>query len=191
MCLPKAYSFDLNNNRLGITFVPLVSKCYLFDNSFHEDYNFEGQSGYMLGFKYLRIINDKIRIETGLHYSELYIYLGEDVKLDNFYQSRREQRNIISFPIAVERGFKYDFFITAGAQIDFELNTWTKLKMDDQKGIGLLFSIGKTFHISENVYFSVAPNIKMHSVIPFDRESNHQRLFDYGIKLDITYGFLR
>jgi hypothetical protein len=187
----RSYGFDLNNNRLGITLAPITSYCYELNGGFHNNTSFDNRLSYNLGFKYLRIVNPKYQIETGINYSKIFIYLTEDIDLLNPYQSRFEQRNILSIPICIVRSFKDGFFISLGTQVDVEVNTWTKHFIDRQNGLGFNFSIGKTFHVSENIYFSLSPIVKIHSVLPFASQENNQHLFDYGIKIDLTYGFLR
>ena len=189
--LQMGFTQDLNNNRLGITFTPLVSKCYVFNDNIHEDKYYVGRSGYNMGFNYMRKLKNNFYLESGINYSKLKVYISKEIILKIPTYPRLEQRDLISIPVGFLKEFKHRFFISAGILTEFEFNQWTRLHVDEQDGLGTYLSIGKTFQISENTYFTIAPVVKAHALVPFHANDDQQRLFDYGVKFDFAYGFLR
>ncbi len=187
----KSYGQDLNNNRIGISLIPVYTECYKLNGSFEKDARINGEQGFNIGFKYLRFINSKYQFETGLNYSKIYVYLKEEIQVIHQYISRTEQHNILSLPVGIQRSFKGGFFLLVGGHINLELNEWTYLEVDSQDGIGFYVSAGKVFHISENVYIGIAPVVKVYSIIAFKDKADHQSLIDFGIRVDLSYGFLR
>ncbi len=188
----KGQEQDLNNNHIGITLLPVYTECYRKSNkSFKKDNRINGEYGFNIGFKYLRFINKKYQLESGVNYSKIYVYLTEEIKLDNEYISRTEQHNILSFPVGIQRSFRGGFFLSVGSHINLELNEWTYLEVDSQDGIGFYVSAGKAFRISENIYIGISPIVKVYSVIAFKDKADNQNLIDFGIRMDLSYGFLR
>lgn len=187
----SSFAQDLNNNQLGLVFTPCLNKVYQFQENFHEDSEFEGKYGFTIGIKYIRIVGNNLWIETGINYSEIRIYLKTKVTLINEYYPRKERRDMLTIPVNLHIKNNNGYFISLGPQLDLEINAWTRSMVNNQSGVGFNIGLGKYFHITENIYFSSAITVKAHALIPFYEVSNHQRLFEYGLKFDINYGFLQ
>jgi hypothetical protein len=136
------------------------------------------------GFRYLRKINDRLAIETGVNYAtaDLKItphYMGEPV------QTRAEDFELISIPVYANYTIWNYFFINGGPMVDFQLSETTT---DSQSGIGYGLGLGGKYNFN-NFSIYLNPNFKRHAVIPFEKEQNHQKLTEFGIQFGLGYSF--
>jgi hypothetical protein len=182
---------DIENNHIGLTVAPCFNQIYRFSDSFHEDADFEGKYGILFGLKYSRVLTKNLIIETGLSYSEMIINIKPTLDLPQYrdYPSK-EARNMLTIPLHLTIKNKEGYFLIMGPQFDLEVNKWTRLLVNDQSGIGFILGIGKYFRLSDNTFISIAPLFKAHALIPFSEVANHQRIFEYGIKIDLNYSLL-
>jgi len=136
------------------------------------------------GIKYLKHLNENIALETGVNYHNSTIsikpaFTGEtrEVRDENF--------ELISVPIMVNYTFWKYFFVNGGALIDFQI---TQNSTNSQDGIGYAFGIGGQYDIQDFTIF-INPNFKKHSLIPFEKSNNHQKLTELGIQIGLGYKF--
>jgi hypothetical protein len=77
------------------------------------------------------------------------------------------------------------FFINGGSIVNFHSK---EQSFDSQYGIGFGFGVGWKYTF-DNYTISINPNFKRHAFIPFEKEKNHQRLTEMGIKIGVGYKF--
>ncbi len=146
--------------------------------------SYENENSYEFGFKYLRKISGKLFLESGIN------YMSTQVKITTAliglpFSSRTEELKMISIPIYANYTFGNYFFINGGAILDFQNS---KKSFDTQSGIGYSIGVGGKYDLDEFSIF-VNPNFKRHSLIPFEKENNHQKLTEFGIQVGLGYGF--
>jgi predicted porin len=146
--------------------------------------SYENENSYEFGFKYLRKISGKLFLETGIN------YMSTQVKITSaptglLLNSHTEDLKMISIPIYANYTFGNYFFINGGPILDFQNS---QKSFDSQSGIGYSIGVGGKYDFDKFSIF-VNPNYKRHSLIPFEKESNHQKLTEFGIQVGLRYGF--
>jgi len=146
--------------------------------------SYENENSYEFGIKYLRKISGKLFLESGIN------YLSTQVKITSAptglpLNSRTEDLKMISIPIYANYTFGNYFFVNGGPILDFQNS---KKSFDTQSGIGYSIGLGGKYDFDKFSIF-VNPNYKRHSLIPFEKESNHQKLTEFGIQVGLGYSF--
>jgi len=146
--------------------------------------SYENENSYEFGFKYLRKISGNLFLESGIN------YLSTQVKITPAptglpANSQSEDLKMISIPIYANYTFGKYFFINAGPILDFQNS---QKSFDSQSGIGYSIGVGGKYDFDRFSIF-VNPNYKRHSLIPFEKENNHQKLTEFGIQVGLGYGF--
>lgn len=94
---------------------------------------------------------------------------------------------MLSIPVYAEYGFGQFFYAVAGPVINFQLSEGNNFT--DQSGIGYLAGLGAKWN-TEKLAFSIFPNYKRHSVVPFEKAGNHKQVLqELGIQLGVGYQF--
>jgi len=148
---------------------------------------FHGGLSWSAGLKFSGMVSPKMRLEFGAGYSVH--KAGFELSPPIYSESRTYPETIMSYnlPVTLYRYLNNNFFISAGSIIDLELNR-NSYWIDSQKGIGFSIGAGKEFHIKSFV-IDLAPNLELHTLIPFNGVEYQQRLLVFGLKLGIGYCF--
>ncbi|WP_192346734.1 outer membrane beta-barrel protein [Algoriphagus sp. Y33] len=94
---------------------------------------------------------------------------------------------MLSIPIYAEYALGKVFYAAAGPIIDFQLSEDNNIT--DQSGIGYLAGLGAKWNTGK-FSFSIFPNYKRHSVIPFEKTGNYKHILqELGIQLGVGYLF--
>lgn len=136
------------------------------------------------GIKYLRLLFDNFYIETGINYAKSDVkitpeFMGEPV------QSRYEKLEIVSIPVYANYIFWKYAFVNGGPILDYQTSDNST---DSQSGIGYSLGIGGKYYFNKFLIF-INPNFKRHSVIPFEKENNPQKLTELGVQIGLGYKF--
>lgn len=174
--------FAQKNNELNIYYGSSTANLYRKPMDGGADY--QVQKFNEIGIKYLRLVSENMHIVIGVNYSE------SDIKITPEYMglpvvSRIEKTKIFSIPIYANYDFWKYMFINGGVILDFQT---TDNSFDSQSGIGFSMGFGGKYSFNNFVIF-VTPNYKIHSIIPFNKESHHQKLTEFGIQFGIGYQF--
>ena len=177
----QCYSQNSNEFRIYYGF---VNSKLLTNSDLDGGAGYENENSYEFGFKYLRKISGKLFLESGIN------YLSTQVRITTAltglpFSSRTEELKMISIPIYANYTFGNYFFINGGPILDFQN---FKKSFDSQSGIGYSIGVGGKYDFDKFSIF-VNPNYKRHSLIPFEKESNHQKLTEFGIQVGLRYGF--
>jgi len=175
--------YSQNSNEFRI-YYGLVNSKLLTNADLDGGGSYENENSYEFGFKYLRKISGKLFIESGVN------YLSTQVKITSAptglpFSSHTEDLKMISIPIYANYTFGNYFFVNGGPILDFQNS---KRSFDTQSGIGYSIGLGGKYDFDRFSIF-VNPNYKRHSLIPFEKESNHQKLTEFGIQVGLGYSF--
>lgn len=132
------------------------------------------------GLVFSKSIGGNFRLNAGLNYA-----FG-DVDEPNWPTYNRDFE-MISVPVyaAYELG-KY-LYAAAGPLVDFQLSAGNNFS--DQSGIGYLIGLGGKAE-TERLSFSIFPNYKRHSVIPFDNSPEYKQVLqELGLQFGVGYKF--
>lgn len=94
---------------------------------------------------------------------------------------------MLSVPLYAEYGFWKILYAAAGPIVDFQLSDGNNFS--DQSGIGYLIGLGGKID-TEKLSFSIFPNYKRHSVIPFEDSAKYKHVLqELGLQFGVGYKF--
>lgn len=94
---------------------------------------------------------------------------------------------MLSIPVFLEYGLGDLFYAAAGPIMDFQLSEGNNIT--DQSGLGYLVGFGGKVK-TEKFSFSVFPNYKRHSVIPFENNGDAKDILrEFGLQFGLGYKF--
>ncbi|MEB2783849.1 hypothetical protein [Algoriphagus persicinus] len=94
---------------------------------------------------------------------------------------------MLSVPLYAEYGFWEFLYAAAGPIVDFQLSDGNNFS--DQSGIGYLIGLGGRVE-TEKMSFSIFPNYKRHSVLPFDDSAMYKHVLqELGLQFGVGYKF--
>lgn len=147
--------------------------------SYNSDYFFT------IGINYLHSLNNWLEVETGIEYSKHNIIIEPNLPPNVAYATRKADFSLINIPVTLRANFLKYFFVNGGLIIDIDPSTNSPI--DKQSGIGSLIGISVKYEFNNGVSLYLNPYTKIHSLIPFSDTEYHQRIWENGIRLGITY----
>lgn len=177
------------SNWVGINASISSGELIRFSGELDGGLSYNGAIGFLVGIGYSRVINDKLNLETGIDYSRNsfdYVYTDGEGQVINSVSP--ETIDLLTIPINVKIKFKKQFFLITGIQYDQRFNSIKSPTIDNQSGIGLNLKIGRDFKITDKMILYLAPEIIIHSIIPFYPEKNQQRLIEIGLRMSYKFG---
>jgi len=180
---------DLPKNWIGIYSSVSESELLRFGGELIGGASYYGQGGYLIGFEYIRELNDLFDIATGLNMSKNSLNSSYIDASGNLIKNTKPLNiDLWSIPLSIRLKTKRRFFIAGGIQMDKQINIKDYYYFDNQTGIGLNFSLGKDFLIKDKFIISLVPEILIHDIIAFNPEKHQQRLIEVGIKASFMFG---
>jgi len=144
-----------------------------------------GKEAYSLGFRYQRPISKKFSIETGICYSK-YAIINHLVD-HNINDYLHEILKTISVPVLLRQYYPNNYFLRFGSMIEFGLSRKGEYGITDaQTGFGISIGAGKEFFLNK-FSLDIAPNLDIHSIIPFSSHLFQQKLIVLGLKIGLCY----
>ncbi len=184
-----AKSQDLPKNWIGIYSSISDGELFRFGGALDGGASYYGQAGYLIGFEYIRELNDLFDIATGLNMSKNSLNSSYIDASGNLIKNTKPLNiDLWSIPLIVRLKSKRRFFVAGGIQLDKQINIKDYYYFDNQAGIGINFSFGKDFLIKDKFIISLAPEILIHNIIAFNPEKYQQRLIEIGIKASFSFG---
>ncbi len=175
----------LSANKIGITFSSFgTNDVFRFDEldgaaSYNSDYF------YTIGITYLHSLNKWMEAETGIEYSKHNIIIEPNLPPDMDNSSRKANFSLINVPVTLRANFFKYFFINGGMIVDIDASTNSPI--DNQTGIGALLGLSAKYDFKSGLSVFVNPYTKIHSLIPFSDTKYHQRVWENGIRVGVTY----
>lgn len=151
--------------------------------------NYNSQVGYQLGVSFIKSLNSRFDVETGVEYSQSSFkisYIGESGQLIKVREPAHV--HLITIPLNLRINFGHRFFTSAGFLIDQQFNTEKSASIDNQSGLGVNLKIGRDFQISPTTAISIAPEFLLHALVPFSPETYQQKLTVFGIRMGYKFG---
>ena len=143
--------------------------------------SFDGKGSFLFGLSYSRYLNQNLAIETGLSYLET-----EIERTPVGLNSPSLPLEMVNLRAELKYSFLKFLFINGGLLLDFEVENEV---IDPQSGIGLGIGLGGEYIFSSGFNIFVNPYLNQHVLIPFNKEQNHQKLLNAGIRLGAGYRF--
>jgi hypothetical protein len=152
-----------------------------------SDVSSHGKESFSIGLKYLKPLTEMYRFEVDFRYSKYYI---ENKLLDYPIPGKiSESFKIITIPVIFQKYYPKNYFISLGSIFDFGLSrNGSYIITDTQSGIGLSLGAGKEILI-QKFSIDIAPNIEIHSLLPFHAQKDQQRLIFLALNIGFNYHF--
>lgn len=144
-----------------------------------------GDAFYAIGITFIQPVNSWIEAETGIEYAKHDIFIHPNVPPDEDSSIQEAGFALINIPVTFRLNFLRFFFINAGALIDIDASTTHVI--DSQAGIGALLGAAIKYDTPFGLSIFMNPYARYHSLIPFSQGSHHQRVYDSGIRVGMTY----
>lgn len=136
-----------------------------------------------VGFIYLHPANANLELETGINYT--LFKMSANPELLPAETASTSALSMINIPLGVRASAGKYFFVNGGVLLDFELNN--SGPYSKQSGLGAYGGLGAKAEHSSDWGVFLGPEIRLHSLIPFNSWKNHQRTFDWGVKFGVTH----
>ncbi len=146
-----------------------------------------GISFYTIGISFVHPINKWLESETGIEYSSHDILIHPNVPPDMDQTPKEESFSLINIPISFRANFLRFFFVNAGAIVDIDASTTHVI--DNQAGIGALLGVALKYDFGFGATVFLNPYTKVHSLLPFSKGKHHQRVYESGFRIGISYKF--
>ncbi|MBN2613667.1 MAG: hypothetical protein JXB00_19075 [Bacteroidales bacterium] len=175
----------LTADKIGITFSTFGE-----NNVFRSD-ELDGAASYnsdyffTIGINYLHPLNKWLEAETGIEYSKHNIIIEPNLPPDMDNSSRKANFSLLNVPVTLRANFLKYFFVNGGLIVDIDASTNSPI--DNQTGIGVLIGLSAKYDFKSRVSVFVNPYTKIHSLIPLSDTKYHQRIWEDGIRVGITY----
>jgi hypothetical protein len=147
--------------------------------------SYTGDNFYTFGINYLSGINTWLETETGLEFSKHNIIIHPNLPPDMDNAPRNASFELINIPVTVRANFLKYFFVNGGLLFDFDVSKNSPI--DNQTGIGTILGLAVKYSFDCGVSAFVNPYTKAHTLIPFSADNYHQRLWENGFRVGITY----
>lgn len=178
-------NIKFKNGKIGITFSSFgKNDVFRFQElvgaaSYNSDYF------YTIGVNYISTLNKWLEAETGIEYARHYIIIEPNLPPFENNSPRKENFGLVNIPITLRANFLKYFFVNGGliVGIDGSLNS----SVDNQSGIGTLLGVGIKYDFNSGISFFANPYTKIHSLLSFTDFQDHQRIWENGIRIGLTY----
>jgi hypothetical protein len=144
-----------------------------------------GYESWSAGIKFSGMLSVHYRIEIAACYSGYKIGFELSPPIYTEKKIYTETFETISIPVTFKRYLQKNFFFSAGTIIDFALED-KPVRLDTQSGFGLSIGAGREFR-TRWITLDLAPELQLHSVVPFTEDDYQQRLFVAGIKIGLSF----
>lgn len=176
---------EIKNGKIGITFSSFGENDVFRFAALDGDAGYSGAHFYTLGIIYVYPLSKWLEAETGIEYSRHSIVIQPNLPPGMDDSSRKENFAFVSIPVTLRANFLKYFFINGGLMVDIDGSS--KGSIENQTGIGVLLGLSTKYDFDFGISAFVNPYTKIHSLIPFQGEQYHQRIWENGIRIGLTY----
>jgi len=146
-----------------------------------------GYGSWSTGVRFSRMLSVNYSIEIAACYSGHKVGFELSPPIYDEKKIYTETFGIVSIPVTLKRYLQNNFFFSAGTIIDFALED-KPVRLDTQSGFGLTIGAGRDFR-TRRFTLDLAPELQLHSVVPFTEDNYQQRLFVAGFRIGFNYNF--
>ncbi len=183
--LAQEKEIKFSTNKIGVTFSSFGENDVFRSDELVGAASYNSDYFFSMGINYLHPINKWLEVETGMEYSKHNIIIKPNLPPDMDNSLRKASFSLINVPLTVRANFLKYFFVNGGLIVDLDASTNSPI--DSQTGIGALVGVSVKYDFTNGVSAFVNPYTKVHSLIPFLDTKYHQRIWEDGIRLGITY----
>ncbi len=175
----------LNTNKIGITFSSFGENDVFRFDELDGAASYNSDQFFTIGFNYIHSLNSWLEAETGIEYSKQSIIIEPNLLPTMNYALKKADLSLINIPVTLRANFLKYFFVNGGLIVDIDASSDSPI--DNQTGIGALIGVALKYDCKSGISLFLNPYTKIHSLIPFADTEYHQRIWENGIRLGITY----
>lgn len=147
--------------------------------------SYSGKKYFAVGITYVESLKTWLSIETDPAFAKYSIKRTNTGMGENTSSIFHVQ--LLTIPVQARVHFLRYFFVNAGAFLDLDLG----IIEHGQSGIGVMAGIGIQYPIAHNTNLFINPYVQQHAVWSFKEEDNPLRLHNAGVRVGVTYRFLK
>lgn len=148
----------------------------------------EPHFGIGISADYQRFIGHRFSIGLGIDYLQSSVEVGPSMPFpgEPSKPAHEETIKLLSTSFKTVFNFKYGLFISANPFVEFQLDQFEELLIENHNGIGISFSCGKRFQVSERVGLFLEPVIWIKNIIELEDNTYPVRLNTIGLKAGVS-----
>jgi len=176
---------NLNGQMFSVSVAPTY--VHIFPKKYYGIPTVVPHFGIGISADFLRSIGDLFSIGLGVDYLHSRVEVGAVIPLagETYYPAHMETIQLLSTSIKTVLNLKYGIYFTANPFIEFQLSQDDNLLIVNQTGIGLSFSCGKRFQVSQRIGLYLEPIIWLKNIIGLEDNTYPVRLNTIGLKAGI------
>ena len=182
-------SAELNNGKVGFSFSSFGNNDVFRFNPLVGAASYEGENFFTFGISYTYVLNKWLKAESGIEYSKHDILISPNLPPGMDSSPREADFTLINVPLTLKANLVKFFFINGGFILDLDASTDSPI--DNQTGLGAILGLAIKYDFDCGVSAFINPYTKVHSLIPFAGGDYHQRVWEDGFKIGVTYNFRR
>ncbi|MFZ0282207.1 MAG: hypothetical protein WAL29_11185 [Bacteroidales bacterium] len=141
--------------------------------------------GFSTSLDYSFIRDKKINLGFGLAYHFSQVEYTPNMNTGDLIR-QTDKLKLISVSFATIYNLNR-LYLSLNPMLDFQLNKNADQITDKQMGLGISFSIGKHFEISDNLKLNLEPKLWIHNIIPFNSEFGSLKLTTAGLNVGLVF----
>jgi len=182
----QAHSSDSKyENRIAISFSSFGDNFVYYSEDLAGAASYDGDYFLAVGIHYLHPLNRWLELETGAEYARHHILINPNLPPQMDSTPRKAAFSLINIPVTLRANFLRYFFVNGGPFLDIDASTTSPI--DSQTGLGAMLGVGMQYRLHSGIALFVNPYVKNHSLLPFGFFNHHERVFEAGFRLGITY----
>lgn len=175
----------LNQNRFGLTFSSFGTDDVIVFERMMGAASYNSDKFYTVGFNYLSPLGKRWDFETGIEYSTIRLMVNPNLPPDWDRLPYRVSFSLINIPVTLRLNFLKYFFLNGGLIFDFDASA--SMPIDSQTGIGSVMGLGCGYDFKSGISVFINPYSRMHALVPFSSQANHQRILESGVRFGVMY----
>ncbi|MEN8228145.1 MAG: hypothetical protein ABFS38_08325 [Bacteroidota bacterium] len=188
--IPVILGLILMANLHGQMFSVSVAPTYvhIFPKTYYGFPEVEPHFGIGISADYQKYIGNRFSMGLGIDYQQSSVEVGSGMPLPGEppKPAHEETVKLLSTSIKVVYNFNYGLFITANPFVEFQLDQFEELLIENHNGIGISFSCGKRFQVSQRVGLFLEPVIWIKNIIELEDNTYPVRLNTIGLKAGVS-----
>jgi len=188
--IPVILGLILMANLHGQMFSVSIAPTYvhIFPKTYYGFPEVDPHFGIGISADYQKYIGNRFSMGLGIDYQQSSVEIGSGMPLpgDPSKPGHEETVKLVSTSIKVVYNFNYGLFITANPFVEFQLDQFEELLIENHNGIGISFSCGKRFQVSERVGLFLEPVIWIKNIIELEDNTYPVRLNTIGLKAGVS-----
>ncbi|MGK7394608.1 MAG: outer membrane beta-barrel protein [Candidatus Cyclobacteriaceae bacterium M3_2C_046] len=176
------------SNSIGVNFSAIANDIIILGSHPEGSGTLQGKGGWNAGFNYIRQLDAKLSFETGFYLAHhQFIHTSAYFPRENRQQTEFSL-NMVSMPVNLLYNFGRSFIVKGGMFITQTVGEDNNF-LHEPSGLGLNLGLGKEITLSNALLLIINPELKLHTLLPFDGEKHQQRITEAAIKFDLHYRF--